>query len=500
MSDNSKLPYYVNSNNLFSIILQTGLKNSTSTSLKDINADANKKTPQTQPQQVTLPDNGEITKNSAVNSIKTDSLKSKSVEMSYANLFSNDQNAERLRLTRIAQAKRAADKQQKQNAVSMNDWTGSIGDIQYIENANLGYTLTDGIALYKNITGNDIDPNNLKIFSDSETIKFYKLDTEFKSDPFTKFQNKLIFKNTDTIDSKMVEIPVIMKLNCENWKSNRNDPDKIKANYNKIIGILSKHPDNIKYFDRILKIITYVLSRECGTPGISGRYGKNKALIQIELGIMCWCIFNAANNNYNKCEGSILKLLRDTNFTNNAVYRENNNQAALYIYGTDADNDKADLIADETKNMKSRILKDNNNTNFAGDDTNVTLFVLAFLNGYIHEELKGYTNWDHRTSIGGDVAKFKLRTFLMPSDNQKIFEIKTSVNESIKYPKFVNEGDGDFEDKIIKQGIALSRSQVYSLPDNVGINVIFSNNGSIKDSNDDFSRIFKEYIGDGETY
>lgn len=258
------------------------------------------------------------------------------------------------------------------------------------------YTHDQALTRYKEIMGSDKNTqfntfsqndkftfNNYiadgKYFQNEDTsiyTKEYSLGRNLSND-YPAFKD--IVGGETKYNASKNKIKIVLNPRIPRKGFNVGDDNKIIADRDKrkstLLGILNKHPNNKTNFRRIVKIMAFILGRERGSlfdtaPG--GKYFEE--LMHREYALICCAIVNAADQGKFKCNHDILQLLKDLNYSN----------PDRHVNAGDTEV----AIQSETKIMK-KIYEER------VDNLNLELFVMAFWDGYINDELGNYTNWDH---------------------------------------------------------------------------------------------------------
>lgn len=242
----------------------------------------------------------------------------------------------------------------------------------------------------------------------------YPLARKFNSDAFKKRYGG---ESTSITSINKLTVPLnygIGKkgLNFGEGKEALRNKNKNKLNELLAKGAISdgKYLSNKDLFPRILKIMSFILGRERGSnPNANG---SSEELMHREYGLICWSIVNAAAKGRFNCGNNILKLLQNNAYTNPKI------DDKYHI------SDKNDVMVDEETTVMQGIYTSR------VQNLNLQLFVMAFWDGYINEELPGVTNWDHVSSKG---ASFVFRGFHLPSSlkNQPDPDVGLKINIKI---------------------------------------------------------------------
>lgn len=275
------------------------------------------------------------------------------------------------------------------------------------------YTLDKANSRYSEITGKDTMPlffNANPKFKLNNYSKggYYENPAKLElSYPLVRDFSSENFQKAYGAKSKPLQStnPLTVKLNYQITKKGFNfeESDLAQRNKNKatLDSLLNKgkiaeggttYASNKDLFSRILKIMSFILARERGQNAAAN--GSSEELMHREYGLICWSIVNAAAKGKFSCGNNILKLLQNKAYTNPKQDGEK-----YHI------SDKTDVIDDAETTIMQGIYTTRAPT------SNLQLFVMAFWDGYINEELPGVTNWDHVSSKG---ASFVFRGFHLP--------------------------------------------------------------------------------------
>ena len=258
----------------------------------------------------------------------------------------------------------------------------------------------------------------------------YPLVRDFSSDNFKKdFRTKS--KSLKSIN------PLTVKLNYQITKKGFNfeDSDLAQRNKNKatLDSLLNKgkitegiaYASNKELFPRILKIMSFILARERGQDPNAN--GSSEELMHREYGLICWSIVNAAAKGKFSCGNNILKLLQNKAYTN-----PEQGDDKYHI------SDKTDVFDDAETAVMQGIY------NTRAPTSNLQLFVMAFWDGYINEELSGVTNWDHVSSKG---ESFVFRGFHLPKSLRNTADPDVGRNINL-----ILENDQEYPGVMIEEG------------------------------------------------
>lgn len=303
------------------------------------------------------------------------------------------------------------------------------------------YTHTQALARYKEITNNETTFDTFssktefvfdnyaadgKYYQNEDTnlyIKEYALsrDIGYSYPNFAKFLNNAKLSTESMISKNKIKVTLNPKiprlgLNFGETKTVKKNREDRKGDLNEI---LNKGNNKIN-FRRIVKIMAFILSRERGS-SIDKSLSSNE-LLQREYGLMCWAIVNAAKAGRFQCNGDILTLLKDLNYTNPYKHVKAN-----------------DDIKAENETM-TNIYKDNMGIP-KEKRNNLELFVMAFWDGYINDELNGYTNWSHvvnkrQYDENGNFLKeieFTFKNFQLPDYFKRGYDPDAVVDNSLTY-------------------------------------------------------------------
>lgn len=296
------------------------------------------------------------------------------------------------------------------------------------ELAEYEYTLEMAQARYKEITGQEMPI----FFPESVSESSFKLDNYSVGGPTYVNRNKLelTYKlsrkfNNGTFKKKYGGVTgaylsnntITVPLNYEIPKSGLNfDPKKqnLREQIKKKLDGLLNLSNNKKLFPRILKIMTFILARERGTaPGPD----SSRELMQREYGLICWSIVNATLKGRFTCEQNMIKLLQSAH--SNAT----------------GDVDKTNNTADINIPEESAVMKEKYNNGVKGrQNHHLQLYVMAFWDGYINEELKDVTNWDHVSSSKNfNFVEFHLPKSFQGKDDPDIGQdITVTIEKTVK--------------------------------------------------------------------
>jgi hypothetical protein len=341
------------------------------------------------------------------------------------------------------------------------------------EPKSYSYTLEQATARYKEITGKESMPYFFTDKPQPDTYEFnnYAPGTYYQNDavpeltfPLVRTFNSNAFKKNFagvTTKEYTSSNPVTVTLNYQIITKGYNFSEgkqaqriKNKKKLDEILnsGQVGPHKNNKELFDRLLKIMTFILARERGTA-----VGQNSSteLMQREYGIICWAIANATLRGKFKSNNNMLKLLQ-------SVYSNPKNHV-------DKDNNTNDV----TKEPEVSTMKTIYNSRVGNTNNNLQLFVMAFWDGYINEEFEGVTNWDHVTSY--DDGKFVFREMHLPVSFKNTNDPDIGLQITFDILKD-NEPDGKttrpetvtIEDQSVIYNISnTSKADTYSLDGNV---------------------------------
>lgn len=254
-------------------------------------------------------------------------------------------------------------------------------------------------------------------------IKEYALsrDIGYSYPKFVEFLNNAKLSTESMISKNKIKVTLNPKiprlgLNFGETKTVKKNREDRKKDLNEI---LNKGNNKIN-FRRIVKIMAFILSRERGS-SIDKSLSSNE-LLQREYGLMCWAIVNAAKALKFQCNGDILALLKDLNYTNPYKHVKAN-----------------DDIEAENETM-TNIYKDNMGIS-KEKRNNLELFVMAFWDGYINDELNGYTNWSHvvnkkQYDENGKFLReieFTFKNFQLPDYFKRGYDPDAVVGNSLTY-------------------------------------------------------------------
>jgi len=329
------------------------------------------------------------------------------------------------------------------------------------------YSLEQAQTRYKQILGNDA----------AQMPLFFNQKSEFI---FNNYSAGGYYENPDL---KELTYPLVRKFNSENFKRsyggesisitsinrltvplnyrigkkglNFGEVKEAARNNNKkkLNDLLAKgasedgrYRSNKELFPRILKIMSFILGRERGSdPNVNG---SSEELMHREYGIICWALVNAAIKGRFKCGYNILKLSQDHAYINPLI------NGKYHI------SDSIDVIDNAETTIMDAIYKER------VKDLNLQLFVMAFWDGYINEELPNVTNWDHVSSKG---ASFVFRGFHLPSSlkNQPDPDVGQKINIKID-----NKEGKTFAEQTIEEGqkfniTSTSNGDTFTLDGNV---------------------------------
>ena len=286
------------------------------------------------------------------------------------------------------------------------------------------YTLEMAKARYKEITNQDMPI----FFPDHITETSFKLDNysaggqpyinsnklELTYKLSRKFNNHAFKQKYEGVtDAYLSNNTITVPLNYRIPKSGLNfDPKKqnLRTKNKEKLDKLLNISNNKALFPRILKIMTFILARERGiVPGPE----SSRELMQREYGLICWSIVNATLKGKFKCGQNMIKLLQSAH--SNATG------------DVDKNNDSADIdILEESKIMKEKYT----NGTKGRKNHHLQLYVMAFWDGYINEELKDVTNWDHvSSSTNFDFKEFHLPYSFKGKDDPDIGQVITVTIE-----------------------------------------------------------------------
>lgn len=303
------------------------------------------------------------------------------------------------------------------------------------------YTHTQALARYKEITNNETTFDTFssktefvfdnyaadgKYYQNEDTnlyIKEYALsrDIGYSYPNFAKFLNNAKLSTESMISKNKIKVTLNPKiprlgLNFGETKTVKKNREDRKGDLNEI---LNKGNNKIN-FRRIVKIMAFILSRERGS-SIDKSLSSNE-LLQREYGLMCWAIVNAAKALKFQCNGDILALLKDLNYTNPYKHVKVNDDI-------NAENETMTRIYEDNMGKP----KDKRN--------NLELFVMAFWDGYINDELNGYTNWSHVVNKKqydesgkktGEI-EFTFKNFQLPDYFKRGYDPDAVVGNSLTY-------------------------------------------------------------------
>lgn len=337
--------------------------------------------------------------------------------------------------------------------------------------AYVPYSLGEAQTRYKEILGNE----------KAEMALFFNQQTEFK---FNNYSKDGYYENPE---KKELTFPLVRKFSSDTFKNaykgesesltstnkltvqlnyqiikkgfNFGDTGLAQRNKNKkkLNELLEKgkiidgkenviYDSNKKLFPRILKIMSFILARERGQD--PNAHGSSEELMHREYGLICWSIVNAAAKGKFSCGNNILKLLQNNAYTNPKQKDE-----TYHI------SDKNDVIDDAETTVMQGIYTTRAPT------SNLQLFVMAFWDGYINEELPGVTNWDHVSSKG---ENFVFRGFHLPNSLKNT----PDPDEGLSIDIFIKNNNQTFPHQKIEAGQTFnitntSNGDTYTLDGNV---------------------------------
>jgi len=296
------------------------------------------------------------------------------------------------------------------------------------ELAEYEYTLEMAKARYKEITDQEmpiffpesVSESSFKLDNYSAGgqpyVNYNKLELTYKLS--RKFNNAAFKqKHGGVTDAYLSNNSITVPLNYKIPKKGLNiDPKKqnLRTKNKKKLDELLNISNNKDLFPRILKIMTFILARERGT---ATGPESSRELMQREYGLICWSIVNATRKGRFKCGQNMIKLLQSAH--SNATG------------DVDKDNNTADInIAKESETMKQKYsngVKGNRNHH-------LQLYVMAFWDGYINEELEGVTNWDHVSSSKNfNFVEFHLPSSFKGTDDPDIGQdITVTIEKTVK--------------------------------------------------------------------
>jgi hypothetical protein len=305
------------------------------------------------------------------------------------------------------------------------------------------YTMASAVARYKEITGSETIFNTFSSKTEFEFNNYTADGNYFQHEDITKYEKEyklsrnlsedypLFKKNilnnvatTKTVSDNRLRItlnPKILRLGLNFGE--RDDLEKKRNEIKSDLNTLLNKGNNKKNFRRIVKIMAFILSRERG----SSTTDSSTELLQREYNLICWAIVNAALNNKFSCNGDLLKLLKDKDYTNPYGHvKQEDTDAAIAAENT---------IMQKIYGGKGTIGTMGNNPN------NLELFVMAFWDGYINDELSGYTNWSHAVNkkiyneYGNetDEIEFTFKNFQLPKYLKDSYDPDAVVDQTLTY-------------------------------------------------------------------